>query len=276
MRADETQVTTVGGLARSRDGTRIGYTLYRRDGTTRRTVLIHSLAMDRHFWAPVAESLVAHSSVLILDCRGHGRSDKPVGPYTFELMADDVCDLMDTIGWESALIAGASMGGCITLAFAKAYPRQTKALGLFDTTAWYGPDAPAQWGELAKRGVDKGLESLIDFQKTRWFTDAFREQHPEIVQQCVDTFLANDPQAYAATCTMLGACNLSEAIKTFRMPASIVVGREDYATPVAMSEALHQSLRNSTLTIIEDGRHLTPLEHPDRITDELIQLLDRS
>lgn len=124
--------------------------------------------------------------------------------------------------------------------------------------------------------MTEGLAELIDFQKTRWFTDAFREQHPEIVQQCVDTFIANDPQAYAATCMMLGACNLSEAIKTLRMPAAIVVGREDYATPVAMSEALHQSLRNSTLTVIEDGRHLTPLEHPDRITDELIQLLDRS
>lgn len=276
MRADMAQVTVVEGMARSRDGTRIGYTLYRRDGTTRRTVLIHSLAMDRQFWEPVVERLAAHTSVLTLDCRGHGRSDKPAGPYTVELMADDVADLMDTIGWESAMIAGASMGGCIALAFAKAYPRQTKALGLIDTTAWYGSEAPAQWNDRARRGVDKGLASLTEFQQTRWFTDAFRERHPETVQRCIDTFLANDPQAYAATCTMLGACNLSQAVETFRMPAAIVVGREDYATPVAMSEALHQALRNSTLTIIEDGRHLTPLEHPDRIADELVQLLDRT
>jgi len=45
-----------------------------------RLVLLHSLGMDRHFWAPVVAELAGDVNVLTLDCRGHGESDKPEGP----------------------------------------------------------------------------------------------------------------------------------------------------------------------------------------------------
>src|SRR5207249_2056891 len=96
------------GRAKTRDGTRIAYTLRDRGPAGARAVLIHSLAMDRTFWAPVAETLDA--SVLLYDCRGHGVSDQPKGPYSVELFADDLADLLDHVGWTSTLVAGASMG----------------------------------------------------------------------------------------------------------------------------------------------------------------------
>ena len=37
---------------------------------------------------------------------------------------------------------------------------------------------------------------------TRWFGDVFREQHKDVVQHCIDVFLANDLSAYAETCRM--------------------------------------------------------------------------
>jgi 3-oxoadipate enol-lactonase len=89
----------------------------------RRAVLIHSLAMDRRFWQPVAERL--DGAVLLYDCTGHGESEKPAGPYTVEGFADDLARLLDHIGWDAALLAGASMGGCVALAFAGQYAKRT-------------------------------------------------------------------------------------------------------------------------------------------------------
>ena len=89
------------------------------------------------------------------------------------------------------------------------------------------------------------MSALVEFQTTRWFGDTFRAEHPEIVRQCVDAFLRNDVPAYMATCTMLGAADLRAALPGMTMPAAIVVGDEDYATPVAMAEAMqraHQGL----------------------------------
>jgi 3-oxoadipate enol-lactonase len=41
-----------------------------------------------------------------------------------------------------------------------------------------------------------------------------------------------------------------------------------------MAETLHRGIAGSALTIIENARHLTPLETPDRITAELRALIE--
>jgi 3-oxoadipate enol-lactonase len=259
-------------FAALRDGVRIAYEVRECDRDAPRLVLIHSLGMDRSFWSEVGERLAGDAAILTYDCRGHGQSDKPRGPYRVEQFADDLAELLDQAGWRSAVIAGASMGGCITLAFAAAYPQRARALGLFDTTAWY--DAPDKWEERAVKATTAGLSEMIAFQTSRWFTDAFRATHPQIVQRSVDTFLANDPQAYAETCRMLGACNLTAALPRIQAPAAIVVGEEDYATPVAMAETLHRGIAGSTLTVLKGARHLTVLEQPERIATELRRLIE--
>jgi 3-oxoadipate enol-lactonase len=240
-------------------------------GDKRRAVLIHSLAMDRRFWQPVAERL--DGAVLLYDCTGHGESEKPAGPYTVEGFADDLARLLDHVGWDAALVAGASMGGCVALAFAGQYAKRVRALGLVDTTAWYGPEAARQWEERAQKALDGGLEALVDFQVTRWFSESFRAAHPEVVSQCVATFLRNDVRAYAATCRMLGAADLRPVLRGIRVPTAVVVGEEDYATPVAMASELHRNIEGSTLTVLKNARHLTPLEKPAEIAGELMKLL---
>jgi 3-oxoadipate enol-lactonase len=262
--------------ATSRDGTRLVYDIVasgtESSGRERpRLVLIHSLGMDRHFWERVTPKLAGKPDVLVYDCRGHGESDKPLGPYRVEQFADDLATLLDHVGWTSAVIAGASMGGCIALAFAAAYPARAAALGLIDTTAWY--NAPEKWEERAVKATTAGLKEMIDFQVSRWFTDGFRATHSDIVKRNVERFLANDPTAYADTCRMLGACNLEAALPRLKMPAAVIVGEEDYATPIAMAETLHRGLSGSTLTILKGARHLTPLEAPDRIAAELDKLM---
>lgn len=237
----------------------------------RRAVLIHSLAMDQAFWRPVAERLDA--AVLLYDCRGHGKSEKAAIPYSVGQFADDLAALIDGIGWDAALVAGASMGGCVALAFAAKYPARIAALGLVDTTAWYGPDAPRQWEERAQKALEGGLAALVDFQVTRWFGDAFRAAHPEVVSQCVATFLENDLSAYAASCRMLGAADLRPSLGRIRVPTAVLVGEEDYATPLAMAQALHKGIAGSTLAVLKNARHLTPLERPDEVAAALGRLL---
>ena len=255
------------------DGTRIDYRLIQRADKAPRIALVHSLAMDHTFWLPVVERLADTVSVLIYDCRGHGASDKPAGPYTTPLFASDLANLMDHVGWSSAIVAGASMGGCVSLAFGANFPQRTNGLGLIDTTAWYGADAPVAWAQRAERALTEGLKGLIEFQVTRWFGEPFRAAHPEVVQHCIDVFLANDLSAYAETCRMLGTNDLRPALPSITCPTTVIVGEEDYAAPVAMAQTMHEGIKNSRLVIIEKARHLTPLEVPDRIASELKLLL---
>ena len=264
------------GCAQARDGISLGYTLHGDARASRRAVLVHSLAMDRHFWDPLAERLGRDAAVLSLDCRGHGASGAGSGEYSVALFADDLAALMDHVGWDRALVAGASMGGCVSLAFGQRYPARVAGLGLIDTTAWYGEQAPQQWEERARKALDGGLQALVEFQVTRWFSEAFRAAHPEVVSASVAVFLRNDPRAYAASCRMLGAADLRPALGSIRVPAAVLVGEEDYATPITMAQMLHRSIGGSTLTVLKNARHLTPLERPDEIAAELNRLFDKA
>jgi 3-oxoadipate enol-lactonase len=258
------------------DGVSIAFTRHPapRPGAPR-LVLVHSLALDRSVWDGVVERLGNDAEMLTVDCRGHGRSDRRAGAFTAELFARDLAELLDHVGWPRVAVAGCSMGGCVTLAFAGLFPERATALGLIDTTAWYGEDAPAKFRERAAAARAKGMQGLIEFQVTRWFSDEFRAQHPEAMAHPTSVFLANDFDCYAATCALLGDADLRTYLPSLRMPVAVVVGEEDYATPVAMAQHLHGALPQSTLKVLPRARHLTPIEHPDAIAAELRALLTR-
>jgi 3-oxoadipate enol-lactonase len=240
-----------------------------------RLALIHSLALDGSIWNGVATKLAGQAEILTYDCRGHGQSDRTSGPFTTDLFASDLAELFDHLNWPDAVVAGCSMGGCVAQAFAGLNPSRANALGLIDTTAWYGADAPKNWRERAAVARSKGLAGMVGFQVTRWFSDQFGITHPEFVKEMTRVFLANDVDSYAATCIMLGDADLRPYLPALRMPVAVIVGEEDYATPIAMARQLHEAIRGSTLTILPGGRHLTPVECPDQIAAQLLTLLGR-
>jgi 3-oxoadipate enol-lactonase len=259
------------------DGTTLAYTRHEvPHAGAPRLVLIHSLALDRTVWGAVVAELEGEMEILTYDCRGHGRSDRRAAPYTTDLFAKDLAQLLDHVGWKTTAVAGCSMGGCVALAFAGLFPSRVTALGLIDTTAWYGADAPAKFKERADAARAKGMSALFGFQSTRWFSDAFRTSHPDVLTRTLEVFVANDLECYAATCDLLGTADVRTYLSSFRMPVAVVVGEEDYATPVEMAQRLHDAIPQSTLTVLARARHLTPIEHPGAIASELRVLIGRA
>jgi 3-oxoadipate enol-lactonase len=264
-----------GSIARTKDGCQISYRVHANPGKPR-LALIHSLALSGAMWSEVVAQLAGTAEILTYDCRGHGQSDRRPGPYSVELFADDLAAVFDACGWSSATVAGCSMGGCVAQAFAAAYPRRVRGLALIDTTAWYGPTAPKDWKARGARPAVDGFASMVEFQLSRWFSDNFRRAHPEVAEQMTQIFLANTAECYQATCEMLGNADLRAALPAFRMPVTVIVGEEDYATPVAMAEYLHENIANSTVTVIPGARHTTPAECPREIAAFLADLVGKS
>jgi 3-oxoadipate enol-lactonase len=262
------------GTARTEDGCQLCYRIHPNAGRPR-LVLIHSLALSKAVWDEVVSELGGALEILVYDCRGHGQSERRAGHYTVELFAKDLAALLDACGWSSAIVAGCSMGGCVAQAFAAAYPQRALGLGLIDTTAWYGPTAPTDWSARAAK-AQAGFPSMIEFQLSRWFSESFLQARPDPAKEMTGIFLANDTACYQAACAMLGSADLRQAARTFRVPVSVIVGEEDYATPVAMSQDLHEMIPNSTLTVIPRGRHLTPVQCPQEIAALLKDLVAKA
>jgi pimeloyl-ACP methyl ester carboxylesterase len=93
------------------------------------------LATDKNRWTAGVYFFKKYYKIVTFDNRGVGESDKPAGPYTTKMMADDTVGLMDHLGIKKANILGVSMGGMIALEIAINYPEKVSKLVLGCTFA---------------------------------------------------------------------------------------------------------------------------------------------
>ncbi len=91
-------------------------------------VLIHGLTLDAELqWADtgVLKALSKDYRVIAMDCRGHGKSDKPHEPAAYGIeMVEDVCRLLDHLKIKRAHVVGYSLGGSIALKFLVSHPER--------------------------------------------------------------------------------------------------------------------------------------------------------
>lgn len=230
----------------------------------RPVVLLHPLALSGAVWAPVAEYLAAQGRrVLAPDARGHGESPWDGADFTVADMAADVAAVIEDFGAGPADVIGLSMGGSIALMLAADRPDLVDRLVLADATASYGPNRVAEWAERAERAENVPRVEQLAFQRDRWFAEQFRAEHPEEVRRVSDIFVATDSTAHAAACRALGTLDATDRLGDVRARTLVLVGEEDYATPVAMAKELAAGIPGATLRVLEHARHLSLLERSD-------------
>lgn len=239
-------------------------------------LLVHALAMDGLMWRDLVEFMLPGPAVYAVDCRGHGRSGKPAGPYLTARFAQDLAQVLDALGAPKAHLVGCSMGGTIALSFAGTYPQRLASLTVIDSTACYGADAPPAWEARAQKALTGGLESLLQFQVERWFSPAYAQSHPAQVEALIATFKRNSVPAYVETCRMLGSADERAGLASYRGPCAVIVGAEDYATPVAMSQEIAGLIPGALLTVLPDVRHYTPVEAPQAVAKCIAQVMARA
>lgn len=234
----------------------------RRQGSGPPVVLLHPLALSGELWSGLSDVLAADFDVLSVDLRGHGASGWDGRPSTIEEMALDVAETLNTLDVTSVSMLGMSMGGSVAAAFAGMFPERVESLVLADTTAWYGEDAVAEWAGRAERARDVPREEQIPFQVDRWFSPAFAAANPAEVDRIVRIFLDTDSGAHAAACTAMGTLDARGLLPSVRADTLVVVGEEDYATPLAMSEELAGAIPGASLVTFPGLRHMALIERP--------------
>ena len=79
-------------------------------------LMVHGFTGAKEDFTPWLDRLAGQGwHAVAPDLRGHGASSKPAeeSAYSFELLADDVLRLADSLGWGTFVLLGHSMGGMI-------------------------------------------------------------------------------------------------------------------------------------------------------------------
>jgi 3-oxoadipate enol-lactonase len=226
-------------------------------------VLLHPLALSGQVWQPLAATLSKYYRVFAPDLRGHGGTSWDRDSFSIKDLARDVAEAMDSLSLPSAHVVGMSMGGSVAATFAGLFPDRVTSLVLADTTAWYGPNAAATWGERAEKATSVPRQAQLAFQVDRWFTEPFRAKRPDEVDRVSRVFVATDSAAHAAASVAMGNMDSRRLLHAISAPTLVLVGEQDYATPPAMAEQLAQLIPNSSLTVLPALRHLSLIEKPE-------------
>jgi 3-oxoadipate enol-lactonase/4-carboxymuconolactone decarboxylase len=225
-------------------------------------LLLHSLGTSLHVWDEQAAALAARFRVVRPDLRGHGLTAVPPGPYTIETMARDVLAVLDALGIARAHVGGLSIGGLVAQALAAEAPERVASLILCDTAMAIPP--AEMWRERAAIARGKGLEALVEAVMARWVTPGFADRPPAAGLRAM--LLRTAPEGYAGAAEAIATADLSGRTKRLRLPALVMVGERDEATPLASAEALRAAIEGARLEILPGAAHIPTVETPEAVS----------
>jgi 3-oxoadipate enol-lactonase len=245
-------------------------------------LLIAGVGYGAWFWHKVVRALAEHLQVITFDNRGAGDSDKPDGPYTVPMMAQDTAGLMDALDIRQAVVMGHSLGGFIAQELAVSRPDLVGKLILGATT--HGgpkviPITPEALEVLLNREGDP--VELVKRGIAVACAPGFAERQPQVVQECLGYRFGNPvpPAQYQAQVAAGAAMNaltdeqVSERLAGIQVPVLILFGEHDKVVPPGNADLLAKQIPDSTVKILPNAGHIYPLETPQATVQAILGFL---
>jgi 3-oxoadipate enol-lactonase len=248
---------------------------YRFDGPEDAPIVMlsNSLMSNLTMWEPQMPVLTQSFRVLRYDTRGHGNTDAPVGPYTIQLLAEDVVALLDALNIEKVHFAGLSMGGMIAQHLGANHGERIHSLMLCDTAS----EMPTleMWNDRISTARDNGISALLDGTLQRWFTAPFRENDKAAVEKVAQMIRTTNTDGYIACASAVRDMSQTSILSKISAPTVIIVGEDDPACTVAQSRVLEEHINGAELVIIKNAAHLSNIEKIDEFNDAMLGFLNK-
>ena len=104
---------------------------YKKIGEGKPLLILHGLFGSSDNWGTLGKKFAENNLVYLIDLRNHGRSPHSK-EMSYDLMADDLLELIEYENINSPIILGHSMGGKAALLFAEKYPKYLDKLIVAD------------------------------------------------------------------------------------------------------------------------------------------------
>ena len=241
---------------------------YRVQGDGPPLVLVMGYRLSSDAWpATFIEQLARRFTVITLDNRGTGLSDKPVAGYAVANMARDVCGLLDELDIAQVHMLGYSMGGAIAQEFVRQFPERILSLILCATMAG-GPHATYAKASVVR--VMRELDGLSPEQVARriWkvtYSPGYLEQHRQIAEEQMRREIATPTPLHAADLQFqaFAEFNGSRALAEIRCPTLILTGDRDELIPPQNSRMMAERVPGAKLVVLAGRGHRVLWEATD-------------
>lgn len=237
-------------------------------------LLLHGLGSSGQDWEYVVPRIAAHHRVIVPDIRGHGRSDKPTGPYGIPLFAQDIAAFCDRLGISAVHVVGVSMGGMLAFELVVRRPDLVRSMVVINS----GPDmvprtlsfrfALAMRILLLRLFGPAGLARII---AGKLFP---KPEQAKLRRQIEERLAQNDKDVYLRATRGLIGWTVRDRLSEIACPVLVLASDRDY-TPIHIKEAYATLIKNAHLEVLKDSGHAAPAENPDLVVDAIERFLKR-
>ena len=253
------------------DGVTLAWDRWAAGSTDTPLLLCHGFSGSSHDFALSIEDLAAHRTVVTVDHRGHGRSQKlmALDRYSIDLLAADAIALIDRKLGGPVDLLGHSMGGAVALRVTLARPDLVRSLILMDTSGWSFVPQDLSLAELMagflesfepSSGLpDLGAQPAIS-PESELIAAATPLEWQTIKEQMAAAF---DPFALKALGVELfeaGSDSVRGRLGEIACPVTVIVGEHDHPF-VDQAKELAASVGDGRLRVIPGAYHSPQLTH---------------
>lgn len=242
-------------------------------------VLIHGYPLSREIWKPQAEAISKHYRLITPDLRGHGNSEATPGPYTMDLLADDIAMLIDGLQIaEPIVLGGLSMGGYVAMAFARRHPERLAGLFLTATRA----DADTEAGKEGRRKTITTVQEacsvrpVIESMLPKLLAPGTYAKNPALVLE-VEKIMEKTSLAGVIN-AQLGMIERHDSYDTLRdleIPGLMIFGDQDQIIPEEAAFRTGATFADAAIATIKNAGHLLNMEQPEEFNQILLEWLER-
>ena len=207
------------------------------------------------FDGPLAKSF----DLLAYDQRGLGQSEKPDVPYSMADYADDAAGMIESQGWDTALVIGVSFGGMVAQELAIRHPARVKRLVLACTSPGGAGGASFPFHDIEHLKGEARARHMIPISDTRR-DDAWAEAHPDqyalfVALGAADPFADEPGHAMGARRQLEARAGHDtwDRLPAIACPVMIAAGRYDAIALPTTQEKLAGRIPGAKLQWFEGG-----------------------
>jgi 3-oxoadipate enol-lactonase len=245
---------------------------YKVEGQGEPLVLIMGLGAPLSSWKYNIPFLKQHFQVVCFDNRGIGKTDKPRGPYSIRMMADDTIGLMDYLNIKKANMLGFSMGGIIALEIATSQLGRIMKLILNSTSACIDdknggtPEILEAFKLPLRKASVLGLSLSLNDPLKRLMYLPFVKVNSWLLKDSDLAGLQGQSDAVISYSYL-------DKLPTIKIPTLVITGSHDHNVKPTSSETLAKNMPGAKLVKIDNGSHLICAEMSTRYNEEVYNFL---
>ncbi len=214
-------------------------------------------------------------SLILLNQQGHGNSEYDYSDLSFDILADDVADLLDHLNIEQIYIAGISMGAAVALNFTLRYPERVKK-ALLIRNAWV--DQPIRqeirnvYHDLSEALKNRNREQFLQSRGYRYVRDISEYTRNSFLKPFDEEYNVRVYEKYTFIPELV-PIQSKEVLKTIRVPVEIIACKNDFCHPYEYGVALHELIPGSHFTEVPD-KDTDQVTHERMINDVIRKMIE--